>query len=222
MGGEGAEASGGTGALLREVRELLQTAPPGLDEAAALSKAPRPPRPAPPALPPPPSRRGRSSDHPPAGQDRRHLQRRQASVFGKEVPKGEGAMARLERFQARMQRLQNLFRDGSQCEFVVVSIPTVLAASESERLVAALRREGFALRTAVVVPAEELEAGGAGAAAGFAQRVARQHARTLEHLRTDPALAGLQVIAVPYFDAEVRGVYGLRSLAAALLPPPAP
>eukprot|EP00741_Cyanophora_paradoxa_P012326 tig00000169_g11911.t1 len=145
------------------------------------------------------------------------------SVFGKEVPKGEGAMARLERFQARMQRLQNLFRDGSQCEFVVVSIPTVLAASESERLVAALRREGIAVRTAVVnqvVPAEE--AGGAGAAAGFAQRVARQHARTLEHLRTDPALAGLQVIAVPYFDAEVRGVYGLRSLAAALLPPPAP
>ena len=43
--------------------------------------------------------------------------------------------------QARMEQARAVFRDADATEFVVVTIPTVMAAAESVRLVAALRKE---------------------------------------------------------------------------------
>jgi len=43
--------------------------------------------------------------------------------------------------QARMEQARAVFRDAEATEFVVVTIPTVMAAAESVRLVAALRKE---------------------------------------------------------------------------------
>jgi anion-transporting ArsA/GET3 family ATPase len=57
---------------------------------------------------------------------------------------------RLRDFQFKMMELQDLFRDEERSEFVVVTIPTVLAVAESERLVTELRKQEVPVKHMVV------------------------------------------------------------------------
>ena len=58
--------------------------------------------------------------------------------------------------QARMEQARAVFRDADTTEFVVVTIPTVMAAAESVRLVAALRKEQVPVRALLVNQARAL------------------------------------------------------------------
>lgn len=49
-----------------------------------------------------------------------------------------------------MEQAQALFRDPNRTQFVIVTIPTVLAVSESARLAKALVAEAVPVRTMVV------------------------------------------------------------------------
>ncbi len=60
------------------------------------------------------------------------------------------AVAKLEALKARLQEVKDLFRDPKATEFVIVTIPTVLAISESGRLLASLRAENVPVRRLVV------------------------------------------------------------------------
>jgi Anion-transporting ATPase len=57
---------------------------------------------------------------------------------------------RLRDFQFKMMELQELFRDEAKSEFVVVTIASVLAVAESERLVKQLREQEVPVRHMVV------------------------------------------------------------------------
>ena len=59
-------------------------------------------------------------------------------------------MAALQDFQAQMRDLQELIHDEQTTEFCIVTIPTALALTESERLLLALRTEGIAVRRGVL------------------------------------------------------------------------
>lgn len=127
------------------------------------------------------------------------------SIFTGKAAKKDPAVEKLEELQARMEEARRLFRDADLTEFVVVTIPTVMAASESIRLAAALRKESVPLNTIVinqVVPAN--------AGAQFLSRRRQDQQRALVHLREDPGLASLQVMTAPLVDLEVRGVAGLQ------------
>ncbi|KAL6494262.1 ATPase get3b [Orobanche gracilis] len=71
------------------------------------------------------------------------------SVFGQEENK-QDAGDKLERLRERMIKVRELFRDTGSTEFVIVTIPTVMAISESSRLCASLRKESVPVKRLVV------------------------------------------------------------------------
>ncbi|CAN0206159.1 unnamed protein product [Ectocarpus sp. 6 AP-2014] len=122
---------------------------------------------------------------------------------------------RLRDFQFKMMELQELFRDESKTEFVVVTIPSVLAVAETERLVAQLRSQEVPVKHVVVnkVVDESVKE-------GYIQRLSKGQAAGVEQLeQVAKGAAGVSLTLVPYFDVEVRNVYGLRFMAQTLFAP---
>jgi len=72
------------------------------------------------------------------------------SLFGAGEEGQDSAVAKLEALKARLARVRELFRDADGTEFVIVTIPTVLAVAESSRLLASLRAESVPVRRLVV------------------------------------------------------------------------
>ena len=88
-----------------------------------------------------------------------------------------------------------------------MTIPTELALAESERLVPALREQNIAVRRGVINRIVSAEADGA-----YAARLAKGQQRMLAELDELAGRCDVRVTQVPYFDAEVRAVYGLRAM----------
>lgn len=124
---------------------------------------------------------------------------------GKQAEK-DPAIVKLEELQERMEEARQLFRNQETTEFVVVTIPTIMAASESARLAKALRSEGIPLHTIVINQVLQPTAGDK----FLGQRRADQQ-RALDRLRADAGgLAELELIEGQLFDLEVRGLPALQ------------
>ena len=54
--------------------------------------------------------------------------------------------------------------------------------------------------------------------AGYVQRLTRGQAEGVQQLEALSADAGVLLTKVPFFDVEVRGVYGLRAMTTSLFP----
>lgn len=133
---------------------------------------------------------------------------------GSSAEDGPSATAALEQFQGEMREIQELLHDGKTSEFVIVSIPTALSLVESERLLRALEEEGVAVRRAVLnrlLSGEQEQP--------FIDRLAKGQRDCLDELDALGARCDVSVTAVPLFDVEVRGVYGLRAMGTALFTP---
>ncbi|GIL66494.1 hypothetical protein Vafri_20017 [Volvox africanus] len=118
------------------------------------------------------------------------------------------AVKRLEQLQARMEDAKALFRNQKTTEFIIVTIPTVMATAESCRLAAALQQEGIPLRTIIVNQVVQ-----ANATEKFLSARRADQARAIQHLLEDTGpdgLASLQLIPGPLCDLEVRGVPALQ------------
>jgi len=116
----------------------------------------------------------------------------------------DAAVEKLEELKARMAEARDLFRNESSTEFVIVTIPTMMAASESSRLAAALKKDSIPVNKIVVNQVLQDNA----TERLLATRRADQQ-RALTHMREDPGLRELQVIQGPLIDLEVRGVPAL-------------
>ncbi|KAA8493435.1 ATPase GET3 [Porphyridium purpureum] len=135
----------------------------------------------------------------------------------------EQAVAKLEMFQHDARFLRYLVTDHSLTQFCIVSIPTVLSVAESERLFCALKRDGVALRNIVInqiVPlGTELTPGADAARAEqeeqhFVDRRVKAQAKYVERLhKLSGASDDMFLTQVPFFDMEVRGIYGLQAMA---------
>ena len=126
------------------------------------------------------------------------------------------AVQRLMEFQAQMRDLDGLLKDASQSEFVIVSIPSYLSLTESERLLAALTKQGIAVRRGVLnrlIPADGEDT--------YIEQLAKGQAVCMAELHELATRADVSVTEVPYFDVEVRATYGLRAIGAALFDAPA-
>ncbi|WIA21141.1 hypothetical protein OEZ85_005452 [Tetradesmus obliquus] len=115
------------------------------------------------------------------------------------------AVKAMEALRGRMDAARALFHDAEQTQFVIVTIPTLMAAAESARLARSLRQEGIPLETLIVNQVVREEAG----EKFLAARIADQQ-RALQIVRDDPGLGQLQLITGPLFDLEVRGVPALQ------------
>ncbi|GFR49978.1 hypothetical protein Agub_g12120 [Astrephomene gubernaculifera] len=120
----------------------------------------------------------------------------------------DSAVKRLEQLQARMEEAKQLFRNPATTEFIIVTIPTVMATAESCRLAAALQQEGIPLRTIIVNQVVQ-----ANATERFLAARRADQARALQHLAEDggpTGLSSLQLITGPLCDLEVRGLPALQ------------
>ncbi|GMY09252.1 ATPase GET3B-like [Fagus crenata] len=129
------------------------------------------------------------------------------SVFGQEETRQDAA-DKLERLRERMGKVRDLFRDTDSTEFVIVTIPTVMAVSESSRLRASLKKENVPVKRLIVnqiLPPSASDC-------KFCAMKRKDQLRSLDMIRDDPELSNLAVIQAPLVDVEIRGVPALKFL----------
>lgn len=215
---------GGVASQLKDLKlgELLDTPPPGVDEAVAIAKVVS-------FLKDPAYRRFTRIifDTAPTGHTLRllslpdfldtsvgkilRLRQKIASVtdavkgvFGGKG-KSDAASAKLDDFKNTMTEARNLFRDEEATQFVIVTIPTLMAASESIRLAKALKAEHVPVKTMIINQVIKDDT-----TAVFLNTRRKDQQRAMERLKEDPELGKLQLIEAPLFDLEVRGVPALQ------------
>ncbi|XP_021739774.1 ATPase ASNA1 homolog [Chenopodium quinoa] len=130
------------------------------------------------------------------------------SVFGQEQPPQQDAAGKLEKLRERMIQVRELFRDTESTEFVIVTIPTVMAINESARLSASLKKENVPVKRLIVnqlLPPSASDC-------KFCAMKRKDQTRALDVIQSDPELAPLTLIQAPLVDVEIRGVPALRFL----------
>lgn len=127
--------------------------------------------------------------------------------------------SRLSDFEGKMARLETILHSSKECEFTAVTIPTELASSETLRLLQALNVEGISVRRLIVnqvLPSPSSSSSssdtvsGEGSVSSYLERVRVGQARSIQELRSLSSAAGINLVQVPYFDMEIRTVYGVR------------
>ena len=145
---------------------------------------------------------------------------------GGEGPGVAASEKKLEKFEAKMKRLELLLHNPKECEFAVVTIPTELATAETRRLLQALQEESIAVRRVIinqVIPQQGAEGADAPTVAAatdaYLNRLRQGQQASLRELQQVAQTSGVDLISVPYFDTEVRTVYGLRLIGMHIFPP---
>ncbi|KAF6167791.1 hypothetical protein GIB67_027569 [Kingdonia uniflora] len=127
------------------------------------------------------------------------------SVFG-QAENREDSSDKLEKLRERMVKVRDLFRNTDSTEFVIVTIPTVMAINESSRLCASLKKETVPVKRLIVnqiLPPSASDC-------KFCTMKRKDQMRALDMIQTDPELAELRLIQAPLVDVEIRGVPGLK------------
>ncbi|EFH40958.1 anion-transporting ATPase family protein [Arabidopsis lyrata subsp. lyrata] len=128
------------------------------------------------------------------------------SVFGKKEIQQKELPNELDQLKERMEKVRNVFRDANTTEFVIVTIPTVMAINESSRLHASLRKENVPVHRLIVnqlLPQSESDC-------KFCSMRRKEQTRVLGLIQNDTELSGLKLIQSPLLDAEIRGVPALK------------
>ncbi|CAF2365994.1 BnaA02g06130D [Brassica napus] len=129
------------------------------------------------------------------------------SVFGKKKEiQEQGPSNELDQLKERMEKVRNVFRDVDTTEFVIVTIPTVMAINESSRLHASLRKENVPVQRLIVnqlLPDSQSDC-------KFCSVRRKEQTRVLGLIQKDTELSGLKLIQSPLLDAEIRGVPALK------------
>ncbi|CAA7046441.1 unnamed protein product [Microthlaspi erraticum] len=127
------------------------------------------------------------------------------SVFSKKQKQQEPSNE-VDQLKERMEKVRNVFRDADTTEFVIVTIPTVMAMNESSRLHASLRKENVPVHRLIVnqlLPHSESDC-------KFCSMRIKEQTRVLGLIQNDTELSGLKLIQSPLLDAEIRGVPALK------------
>jgi arsenite-transporting ATPase len=95
-------------------------------------------------------------------------------LFGVDNQEQDEAVAKLEALKAQLNEVKDLFRNEETTEFVIVTIPTVLGISESSRLLQSLRKENVPAHRLVVNQIIQVTGG------EFAGHKVGAHLRTLD------------------------------------------
>lgn len=128
------------------------------------------------------------------------------SVFGQAREGRESATDKLEQLKERMAMVRELFRDKESTEFVIVTIPTVMAVSESSRLLSALKKESIPVKRLIVnqvLPPSSSDC-------KFCAIKRKDQLRALDMIQKDPNLSDLELFQSPLVDVEIRGVPALK------------
>lgn len=135
-------------------------------------------------------------------------------MFGNDVNM-DNSVQEMEELKRSMNMVRELFRDEIQTEFIVATIPNMMAIAESKRLVDELRKESIPVRHLFVNQMQPANDECTFCAARF-----KEQASNLTYLRGE--MQNLQLSTVQSFDKEIRGAPALRAMASQLFPECAP
>ncbi len=133
----------------------------------------------------------------------------------------EESERRLEKFERRMERLDALLHNPREAEFTVVTIPTEVATAETVRLVASLKDESIGMRRLIInqvlpSPTSEDKEVADAASVVYMNRLRQGQQASIRELQGLADSTQATLVKVPYFDMEVRTVYGLRVVGATI------
>lgn len=114
----------------------------------------------------------------------------------------------LEELRQQTARVRELLFDPRATEFIIVTIPTMMAVDESSRFHASLKKVRAHTRRLVVNQVLQPSASDC----RFCAAKRREQARAFSAIREDRELGGLKLIQAPLLDVEVKGVPALRFL----------
>ncbi|KAI4322291.1 hypothetical protein L6164_022001 [Bauhinia variegata] len=126
------------------------------------------------------------------------------SLFGKEESRSDAA-DKLEQIKERMAKVRDLFHNSDTTEFIIVTIPTVMAIKESARLHNSLKNGGVPVRRLIINQVLPLSSD-----CKFCVMRRKDQMRAIETIRNDSELASLRLCEVPLVDMEIRGVPALK------------
>jgi len=130
-------------------------------------------------------------------------------VFGRtKTTQAQSAVEKLERLKADMEEAKRLFRDSEKTEFAIVTIPTMMAALESERLADTLLKESIPAKTLLVNQVVLRSTKGT-----FLQQKRKEQQRALSVVKSDPVFEGIRIETAPLVDLEIRGIPALTYFA---------
>ena len=130
---------------------------------------------------------------------------------------------KLEKFEKKMERLEEILHNPRESEFTVVTIPTEVASSETIRLLESLKDESIAIRRLIINQVLPSQNDGNGtqestdlASNAYLDRLRSGQKKSVEELQKLAAMTNTNLVQIPYFDMEVRTVYGLRVVGGAI------
>ena len=103
-----------------------------------------------------------------------------------------------------VKKIENLFRDVTQCEFIPVCIPESMAVSETGRLISMLRGSNLSVRQIIVNNVMESEG------CSFCKERKNAQQKYLEHIST--TYPDLKRVIVPLFANEIQGMERLNQM----------
>ncbi|MBA0690918.1 hypothetical protein Goari_008569 [Gossypium aridum] len=127
------------------------------------------------------------------------------SVLG-EAAEQQDVPDKVQQLRERMTKVRDLFRDSNATEFVIVTIPSVMAINESSRLHASLRKECVPVHRLIVNQILPPSVSGC----KFCTTKRKDQMRAIDMIRNDPELANLRIIEADLVDLEIRGVPALK------------
>ncbi len=121
-------------------------------------------------------------------------------------PKQDRSIDVLEEIKKLVIKVREFFQDSTHTEFVIVTIPTVMAINESERLLAQLKGFEIAVNNLVVnqIMPENIDC-------KFCTARADNQRSNLEYIKK--TFSDLDITEIEYFDREIRGIDSLKFMA---------
>lgn len=134
-------------------------------------------------------------------------------MFGGGDTEGDlnASVEEMEELKRSMGMVRDLFRDEIQTEFVVATIPNMMAIAESKRLVQELNREKIPVRHLFVNQVQPENEDCTFCAARF-----KEQAGNLRNIESE--FDGLLISKVQMFDKEIKGAAALRAMSGQLFP----
>lgn len=130
---------------------------------------------------------------------------------GNDAQDMDASMKDMEELKRSMARVRDLFRDEIQTEFVVATIPNMMAIAESSRLVDELRKEQIPVRHLFVNQVQPQNDD-----CTFCSARHKEHSANMKYIQSQ--FEQLQISTVQCFDREIKGVGALRTMGAQLFP----
>ncbi len=131
------------------------------------------------------------------------------SMFGA-TPQRDNSLEVMEKLKENMGKVKALFTNEETTEFMIATIPTIMAANESERLAEALKLEEISVKEVLInqiIPENN--------DCKFCSVRSRGQEDNLKYLRQ--LFMNYNITEIPFFDREIRGIHGLRFMGSKIL-----